>query len=193
MGFLDKLKDKKWLQALGKVAPKIATALGGPFAGMALGAVGEALGLDSKPTEADIKRLVAEGNPETFLALRKAEQAFEIRMRELDIEEKDLAYKDTGGAREMHIALQDKTPTVLATVIFTIFGGITGAILWGMISQNLAIDPVTEKFLYFLFGLVGSWVGQVVSFYFGSSKGSLVKTIQQAEAMQGYLKNGKDD
>jgi hypothetical protein len=190
MGVFKGLKEKKWVQALARVAPKIATAVGGPFAGMALGAIGDALGIEGKPTEAEVEAKIMEGNPETFLALKQAEHDFEVKMRELDLKEEDLEYQDKQGAREMHMALKDRAPHVLAGVVFAMFGGITGAILWGMISRALEIDPVTEKFLYFLFGLVGSWVGQIISFYFGSSKGSLIKSIQQAEAMQTYLKNG---
>ena len=71
-----KLSDKA--QATIKaVAPGLATALGGPLAGAAAGALVSALGGDEKAAEA---ALIAQ-NPETLLALRKAENDFAVRMK----------------------------------------------------------------------------------------------------------------
>lgn len=184
MGFWKKLKSKKWFQQVAKVAPTVGAALGGPFAGMALNVVASALGVD--PTEAAIEHEISQ-NPDALLKLKTAEMELKVKMRELDITIEDLHGQDRRSAREMHMALRDKTPFVLATYILSAFTALAGVILWGLISQNLVIDPAIEKFLYFLFGAVSGWVTQVISFYFGSSKGSMLKTIEQTEALRGYM------
>lgn len=80
-----------WKKIVGTVAPVLATALGGPLAGMATKAVATAvLGRDDA-TEAEIAAAVANASPEQLLALRKADADFAMRMKELDIDLEQLA------------------------------------------------------------------------------------------------------
>ena len=81
-----KLSDKA-IATIKAVAPGLAAALGGPLAGAAAGALVSALGGDEKAAEAALLTQ----DPATLLALRKAEQEFAVRMRELDIEPERLA------------------------------------------------------------------------------------------------------
>jgi uncharacterized membrane protein YeaQ/YmgE (transglycosylase-associated protein family) len=191
-GIFRGLKEKKWFQAVMKVAPTFATALGGPFAGIALSTAAEALGLEEGMTEAQLAKQV-EQNPEVLVKMRDVEGKWKAKMRELDITERDLELQDTQSARDMNVAMKSRTPAWLAGVVLVIFAGLAGTILWGLVSQNLVIDETVEKFMFFLFGLVGSWVGQIMTFFFGSSQGSMVKTIELAEALKAYIRTGRQN
>jgi hypothetical protein len=68
------------------VAPSIASAVGGPLAGMATRAISEALLGKPDGTEAELTEAAAKATPEQLLALKTAEQDFAVKMRELDID-----------------------------------------------------------------------------------------------------------
>jgi hypothetical protein len=167
MGILKKVKNKKWFQALGKIAPKIAGALGGPFGGLAENVLEEVLGMGSDATMEEI----AKGSPEVFERLRLAEIEFEGRMEELKIEEQDLYLKDVQSAREMHISNKDWTPVVLTGLAIVSFVWLSWNIL-----EATAIVEANERFVWLLLGSVIGWVTQGFNFYLGSSKGSQRKT-----------------
>ena len=62
------------------VAPWIGTALGGPLGGMAVTAAANALGLSDKTTEG-LKTALSGATPEQLLALKEADQAFQLLVR----------------------------------------------------------------------------------------------------------------
>ena len=66
---------------VGAVAPTLGTALGGPMGGMAANMISEVLGVPNTPKA--IEKGIAEATPEQMLELKKAEQAFEVQMKEL--------------------------------------------------------------------------------------------------------------
>ncbi len=84
-------------KALAGVAPALAGALGtavaGPVGGAlartAVGAIGEALGLDTDDPKAVSAALVT-ATPEQIAAIKRADQAFAARMRELDLHEVEI-------------------------------------------------------------------------------------------------------
>jgi uncharacterized membrane protein len=72
----------EWKSLVSTVAPWIGTALGSPLGGAAVGALCEAIGLDDK-SEASIKQAIAGVTPEQMLAIKKADQDFQLKMQEL--------------------------------------------------------------------------------------------------------------
>jgi len=172
MGLFKKVKDKKWFQALKKVAPKIAGALGGPFGGLAENVLEEVLGSNSDQAMEDI----AKGNPEVFERLRLAEIEFNERMRELDIKEQDLYLDDVADARAMRIATKDYTPAVLTGLAVLFFSVMAYAILW-----DAAVVDGNEKFVWYLLGTGNALLIQCYNFFMGSSKGSQRKTDMLAD------------
>ena len=83
---------------VGAVAPTLGTALGGPMGGMAGNMISEVLGCPNNPKA--IEKAVAEATPEQMLELKKAEQAFEVQMKELDVDVYKLEVEDTQDARK---------------------------------------------------------------------------------------------
>ena len=152
------------------VAPSIATAVGGPLAGIAMREISEALLSKPDGTEAELAEAAKNATPEQLLALKQAEQNFVIRMRELDVDLERIANQDRGSAREREIKTGDYTPKLLAAAVtFGFFG-----VLFWMIAYGLPVNG-GEAMLVML-GTLGTAWGAIVSYYFGSSAGSREKT-----------------
>ena len=82
---------------VGAVAPTLGTALGGPMGGMAANMISEVLGVPNTPKA--IEKGIAEATPEQMLELKKAEQAFEVQMKELEVDVFKLETQDGQDAR----------------------------------------------------------------------------------------------
>ncbi len=160
------IKNKKWFQAIMKVAPTIATALGGPFGGLAASVLKEVTGLD----QAGVEKAIAEGNPEIFLQLQKANHQFEVRIEEMKIKKDELVYQDKDSARAMRVATKDWTPTILAGISMGFFAWLVVTIF-----NDLSIVQNHGEFVYYLFGFGTAIVKQCFDFFLGSSIGSKAK------------------
>jgi hypothetical protein len=167
-----------WKTLVGSVAPTLATALGGPLAGMAVQAIGGALGL-SDATEEKLSQTLAGAKPEDLLKLKQADQDFAVKMKSLDIDLVRIAAADTDSARKREMAVKDRTPSVLAAVF------IIGAIAIGIavISGNAPAmkDASVAALAGTIVGYVFNDVKQIVAYYFGSSAGSVSKDATISE------------
>jgi len=153
------------------VAPSIASAVGGPLAGMATKAISEALLGKPDGSEEELLQAAATATPEQLLALKKAENDFALQMRELDIDLERIASEDRDSARNREIKTKDWTPKILA-------GGITVGyfgVLFYMLTHGLPTTGGSEAMLVML-GTLGTAFGGVMAYYFGSSAGSKEKT-----------------
>ena len=160
------------------VAPSIATAVGGPLAGMATKMISEALLGKPDGTEAELVEAAAKATPEQLLALKKAEQDFAIKMRELDIDLERIANEDRNSARNREIKTKDLTPRFLAAAVTF---GFFGVLSW-MIANGLPANG-GEAMLVML-GTLGTAWGAIISYYFGSSAGSREKTDQLNQVLK---------
>jgi len=152
------------------VAPSLATAVGGPLAGMATRAISDALLGKPDGTEDELIDAAAKATPEQLLALKKAEQDFAVRMRELEIDLQRIDAADRSSAREREVKTGDWTPRVLAAAVTLGFFGVLGyMIAYGLPAQG-------GEALLVMLGTLGTAWGAIVSYYFGSSAGSKEKT-----------------
>lgn len=172
--------DFNWKALLGTVAPTIATALGGPLAGLATKGIIGALGLGDDAGEAEIAAALKGATPEQLLALKKADQDFAIRMKELDVDLDRIMVGDRDSARQREIQVKDKIPGILAVLTVGGFFLILGAMSWGLVSGNVT---KSEAFLIML-GVLGAMTKDIYSYYFGSSASSRAKddTIKKLSA-----------
>ena len=169
-------------QALATFAPTVATALGGPLAGLAVSTLEKAFGLDPAATveskEAAINAALVAATPDQIVALKAGEQAFQEKMKELGITEAQLVYADLDSARKMQIAVKD--PTV-ARLAWTLIGGflVTAiAQIAGMIwypEKMAAVPPPVWLQIGTITGYLANEAKQAAAFYFGSSAGSQAK------------------
>lgn len=152
------------------VAPSLASAVGGPLAGMAVRTISEALLGKPDGTEDELTQAAAKATPEQLLALKKAEQDFAVKMRELDIDLERIANADRDSARNREVKTKDWTPRLLAGLITA---GYFGALFY-MLRNGLPQHGGSEAMLVML-GTLGTAWGGVVAYYFGSSAGSKAK------------------
>ena len=166
---------------IGSIAPTIATALGGPVAGMALKAVSNALFGHENGTEDDIMTALANPTGDQLAALKKIDADFKVQMKSLDIDLERISEQDRDSARQMQMATRSWLPEVLAILVTAGFFGIIVFIL------KFGLPESGKEAILLLVGSLGTaWTG-VMAFYFGSSAGSKQKT----EALTAALGNNK--
>lgn len=159
------------LPVLGQLAPTIASMIGGPIAGMAVQSVATALGLTPEQAK-DPAQIVAAVNGMTFeqmTALRKADQEFAEKMKELDLEPEKLANADRADARVMQTKLDDWVPKALAIAVTVGFFGLIGILC------RYTIPPENIRVVDVMLGSLGTGFLTVLAFYFGSSASSHAK------------------
>lgn len=154
---------------LGQVAPTIATALGGPLAGVAVKALSGVLLGHENGSEDEVKAAMASASPDQLAALKKIDADFKVSMKELDIDLERISAGDRDSARQMQTETKDWVPKLLAIVITL---GFFGILIW-MLVQGMP-QTGTEALLMMLGALGTAWTG-VVNFYYGSSAGSKAK------------------
>jgi hypothetical protein len=152
----------EWLKS---VAPTIASALGGPLAGLAVEAVSKAIGIDPK----DVQSTIDSGKltSEQIGQIKLAEIEMAARAQELGLDFEKLSVEDRKSAREMQSSTKSIIPSVLALSITVGFFGI----LVGLMTEQFK----TSDALMMMLGSLGTaWTG-IIAFYFGSSAGSQAK------------------
>ena len=154
---------------IGSVAPTIATALGGPVAGMAVKALSGAFFGHENASEDEIQAALANPTADQLAALKKVDADFKVQMKALDIDLERIAASDRASARDMQKETKDWIPRALAVSVTIGFF----AILLYMLVYGL---PTTgnEALLLLLGALQTAW-GGIIAFYFGSSSGSQQK------------------
>lgn len=175
------LKKKKWFQTIMTIAPKVATALGGPVGGMAMSVLKSALGMPDA-TDAEIEKQIAASSPETLLALRTAEQKFEIEMGKLGLKEEELAYADVASAREREQEIKDKMPAILAVLAWCQWAFIIVVLFYGK-NLNILETPEQREILMFVLATTQAIVIGAFAYYHGSSRGSKAKTDAMTKFM----------
>lgn len=157
-----------WKETLAAIAPGIATALGGPLAGMAVKVATSALGIEA--SESALEEAVTSGNPEIMLKLKEAENNFALELKRLEVNLEEISTRDRESARSREIALKDSAPKILAAVIVLGFFCVLGVIAFMPIA-TAAMQP-----MQILLGALTASLVQVCNYYFGSSAGSARKT-----------------
>jgi hypothetical protein len=157
-----------WLKTIGSLAPTVATALGGPLTGVAVAALGKALGLDS-PTEDKVANIIASGKltPEQLSAIKLAELDFQKHESDIGFKYTELEFKDKDSARNLTIQTKSITPEALSWLIIALGLGAEVYVLFHGIPNKVS-DMVAGRIL----GTLDAAVITVISFWLGSSVGS---------------------
>lgn len=161
------------------VAPWIGTALGGPLGGLAVEAAANALGIGEKTVDA-VKQALGGATPDQMLALKKADQEFQVQMQALgfkavtDLEA--IAAGDRKSAREMQTAIRSKMPAFLTAMLGLAFSATLAALFF------VAIPDGNRDLIVYMCGqLVGAF-GMGMAFWFGTTRQSEDKTHFLAQA-----------
>ena len=154
-----------WLK---QIAPTVASALGGPLAGMAVAAVSKAIGVE----EDKVQDLISSNkmSAEQIAQIKVAEIELQKQAQELGLNFEKLAVEDRGSARAMQMATRSIVPPALAAIVTVGFFAILGGMMFGKMSvaDNTALTMM-------LGSLGTAWTG-IIAYYFGSSAGSQAKT-----------------
>ena len=148
-----------WLKT---IAPTIATALGGPLAGLAVDAISKAIGIDPKDVQATIDS--GKLSAEQIMSIKQAEIAMAARAQEMGLDFAKLSNDDRKSARDMQVATKSWIPAVLAISVTIGFFGI----LIGMMTETF---KTSDALMLMLGSLATAWTG-IIGFFFGSSASS---------------------
>ena len=165
--------DNIWGKAkdiLGAVAPTVATALGGPLAGMAVKAVSSALLGRDDGTPEEVAAAIQGATPEQLMAIKKVDADLKVQLKALDVDLERIHASDRNSAREREAKTGDWTPRLLAVAI-------VGA--WGFIQYLLlttVIDGSMRELVARVLGTLDAALMAVLYYYFGSSASSARKT-----------------
>jgi hypothetical protein len=152
----------EWLKS---IAPTIASALGGPLAGLAVEAISKAVGIDPKDVQSSIDS--GKLTSEQIGQIKLAEIEMAARAQELGLDFEKLSVQDRSSARDMQSATKSMIPSILAMLVTLGFFGI----LVGLMTEQFK----TSDALMMMLGSLGTaWTG-IIAFYFGSSAGSQAK------------------
>lgn len=162
------------------VAPTVATALGGPLAGLAVNAIGSALGWQDATKEKVVDMLQSsQMTGEQLSAIKSAELELKKHEQEQGFKFAELEFKDRDSARNREVQSKDNTNRILAFVIISAFLAMVGATLMGWTKAESVLAGT-------LIGYLSAKAEQVLAYYFGSTSGSQRKTdlLAKAEAIK---------
>jgi len=153
-----------WLK---QIAPTIATALGGPLAGMAVSAISKAIGVD----EEKVGDLISSNklSADQIAQVKLAEIELQKQAQELGLNFEKLEVEDRKSARDMQSATRSMMPPLLAGAVTIGFFSIMVMMFFNK------IDSANPAILMMLGSLGTAWTG-IIAYYFGSSAGSQAKT-----------------
>jgi hypothetical protein len=144
---------------LAQIAPGIATALGGPLAGLAVTAISKALGIDEK----DVQSTIESGklSAEQLASIKQAELQLQTQAQQLGLDFEKIAVDDRKSARDLQASTKSIVPPVLAMIVTVGFFGILFALMMGYAQKS-------DELMIMLGSLGTAWTG-IIGFYFGSS------------------------
>ena len=152
------------MEWLSQIAPSIATALGGPLAGLAVTAISKALGIDEK----DVQKTIETGklSAEQMMSLKQAEIELQAKAQELGLNFEKLAVDDRKSAREMQMSTKSFVPALLSILVVC---------AWALIQYFLLTHVIAQEMRELVARVLGTLDGAlmlVLSFYFGGSSDS---------------------
>ena len=155
-----------WEDTLKVLAPTVASALLGPLGGAAVAAIGSIFGM-SEPTSDKISKMFSDGQitPDHLAEIRKLEMQYQNDEKERGFKYAELAYKDVASARQMQIATNSVTPTILSYGVLLAGGAMMASVLFGYAKVDSVLAGT-------LIGYAVSEMKSVLQYWFGSSSGS---------------------
>ena len=155
-----------WKSIVGTVAPTLATALGGPLAGLAVQTIGSLFGLGDKADEQAVMAAVKGATPDDLLRLKGADADFKLKMAQLGVDLERIAADDRNSARQREVSTKDWIPGTLAIGVTVGFFGLLTFIMFK------APPAESKDLLNIMLGALGAAWASIVAYYFGSSAGS---------------------
>lgn len=170
-----------WKKIVGTVAPTLATALGGPLAGIAVKTIATQMLGKPDATEEEVEAAVLGADPQTLIKLKEIEFEFKKAMVDAGIKLEEIAAADRNSAREREIKTGDSwTPRIIAGVV------VTGWFLVQWYLLEHVIPSEMREVIMRTLGTLDMALGMILGYYFGSSssgreKDQTISTIAKME------------
>lgn len=157
----------KWVDVVQQIAPSIASAIGGPLAGNAVGALLKVFGVE---TEAELDTAIAKATPEQLLLLKNADNEFKLAYLNAEVKDK----QDARGMQNVALQQEDKFSKRFV-YYFAIYWSIVAATYIAFITFG-NIPQTSVRFADTILGfLLGTIVTTIIQFFYGSSFSSRLK------------------
>ena len=161
---------KKIKNVLGTVAPFIGSLVGGPLGGGAGKIVSQLLLGKDDATARELEFALSNATPAELLGLKNADLEFKKEMAQLGVTEIEIAAMDRDSARKRQIVVGDHIPGILAIGLTLGFFGVLVLIMF------YPMEKTAQGVIDVMLGALGTaWVS-AITYYFGSSAGSVRKT-----------------
>ncbi len=156
---------------IASIAPTLATALGGPFAGTAVKILAKKFLNKDDATEDELEDAIGSATPEELGVLKKIDNDFKLEMGKQKIDLFALEISDVQNSRELFKI--NMWPQVTLSAFYTV-GYFT--IVFMLLSGDLAVPEGSEGHLISgLIGVLTTMQVKIADFWFGSSHGSKTK------------------
>lgn len=163
-----------------KLAPTVASALLGPFGGVAVAGLSKVLGIDGG-TVADVTKAISDGRitPEQVSEIKKLELQFQEDEKERGFRYAELAFKDRDSARKANVegGTQGKMFWLSVVLLCLTLGCEVAVLFWGYPD-----DKIPEMVVGRILGLMDAVCMLVLSYHYGTTQGSMAKTNLLAQS-----------
>lgn len=159
-----------WKTVIASVAPALATALGGPLAGIATKALADKLLGNPDASQQEVEAAVQGMKPEDLIKLKQIEIDFKAQLVNAGIKLEEIAAADRNSARDREIKTGDNwTPRGLALLV------VVGWMIVQWFLLNHVIDDSMRELIARVLGTLDGALMLVLSYFFGSSSSSAQK------------------
>ncbi len=157
-----------WKDTLSAIAPTIATALGGPFAGAATKFLAAKFLGDENAPDVDLEHFILGANPEQLAQIKASDNEFKLQMEKIGVDVFKLEVADKGNAREHN--KDSNMPAVLSLTLTAFIIGIVCALFY--------MEPPegARNVLFMLLGVVIKEWSNSMHYWYGTTRGSQEKT-----------------
>lgn len=152
---LDKIKN-----LVSTVAPALGSALGSPLGGAAISMIADKLGVPNN--QQAVEKAIRQATPDEMLKLKEADNEFEVKMKELEVDVFRLETEDKQNARATFS--KDWTTKLMGILTLSGFMGYIFLVTLQPPEQN------SEALINLVLGYLGGLASAVISFYFGASQ-----------------------
>ena len=162
---------KQIREILKQVAPTLASALGGPFSGLASKFISDKLVDGPMPDEQSLEGIMQElfNDPKNLQKVKEIDRQFSQEMKQLNIDVYALESNDKQETKSS--STKDNKPQMILSVLFlVVYFFMLAAIFVVEVSDDLNMVKGENSLMgemQILFGVLTAGVGQVLSYWFG--------------------------
>jgi len=170
------MDDLDWKATLGAIAPGLATAFGGPLAGAAVKVIADKVLGRPDASASEVAAALSGGSltGEQIVALKAAEQVFQVEMAKVDQTSQTAAIDDTKSARQQTVELARESSGIAwgAPIVSTLIVAGYFFCIYRLFIVQADLPANAFQLLNVMFGALSIAFGQVCNYWLGSSAGS---------------------